>query len=174
VRAQLITLPELRDVPLVGPLVAEVLNRFPGIEPSRQTHELQRRLITLGIEDVIAESTRRIADAHPQSAEDVRHAGRTLIGFSASVAEAEQGLKKYLFDHVYRSEQVMAPVRLSQQLVGELFDHYFEHMDMPGRWGDAARTAPDLSARARIVSDFIAGMTDPYATEQHSRISAQV
>src|SRR5690606_16106663 len=113
----LIALPELREVPLVGPLVTEVLERWPEIEPGRQTHELQRRLITLGIEDVIAESTCRIAEVNPQSAEDVRTAGRTLVGFSAGVAEAEHGLKKYLFDHVYRSEQVMAPVRASQKLV---------------------------------------------------------
>ena len=172
VRAGLISLPELRAVPLVGPLVTEVLRRYPDIDPRRQTHELQRRLITLGVEDVIAESTRRLAEANPQSAEDVRHAGRTLIGFSDGVAEAEQGLKKYLFDHVYRSEEVMVPVRQSQKLVAELFDHYFAHMDMPGRWGDAARAAPDLSSRARIVSDFIAGMTDPYAIEQHGRIFA--
>lgn len=172
VRAGLIALPELRDVPLVGPLVADVLERWTEIEPGRQTHELQRRLITLGIEDVIAESTRRIAEVDPQSAEDVRTAGRTLVGFSAGVAEAEQGLKQYLFEHVYRSEQVMEPVRASQKLVGELFDHYFQHMDLPGRWGEAARAAVDPSARARIISDFIAGMTDPYAIEQHGRLFA--
>jgi dGTPase len=45
-------------------------------------------------------------------------------------------------------------------------------MDLPGRWGETARAALDLSARARIVSDFIAGMTDPYAIEQHTRIFA--
>jgi dGTPase len=170
VRAGLISLPELRDVPLVGPLVAEVLDRWPYIERSRQTHELQRRLITRGIEDVIAESTRRISAADPHSADDVRHAGRTLIGFSPAVAEAEQGLKAFLFERVYRSETVMAPVRASQELVAELFDHYLEHGDLPGRWGRAAQAATDVSARARVVSDFIAGMTDPYAIEQHARL----
>ncbi len=174
VRAGLISLDELREVPLVGPLVIEVLSRWPGLERSRQTHEVQRRLITLGIEDVIAESGRRIAEAKPRSADDVRAAGRPLVGFSPAVATAEQGLKTFLFERVYRSEAVMVPVRASQQLVAELFDHYLAHMDLPGSWGDAARTAPDLPARARTISDFIAGMTDPYATEQHARISAQV
>lgn len=172
VRAGLIALPELREVPLVGPLVTEVLTRWPDIERSRQTHELQRRLITLGIEDVIAESRRRIAAADPQSADDVRAAGRTLVGFSPAVAEAETGLKSFLFEHVYRSEPVMEPVRRSQQLVADLFDHYLAHLDLPGRWGKAARAAADTAARARVVSDFIAGMTDPYAIEQHTRLSA--
>ena len=66
--------------------------------------------------------------------------------------------------------RLLEPVRASQKLVGELFDHYFQHMDMPGRWGEGTRAALDLSARARIISDFIAGMTDPYAIEQHGRI----
>jgi dGTPase len=172
VRAGLIELPELRDVPLVGPLVAEVLDRWPDIERSRQTPEVQRRLITLGIEDVIAESTRRIEAVNPMSTEAVRHAGHTLVGFSPAVAEAERGLKAFLFEHVYRSEPVMEPVRRSQTVVAELFDHYFEHMDLPSRWGDSARAAIDLSSRARIIADFIAGMTDPYAIEQHTRLMA--
>jgi dGTPase len=170
VRAGLISLPELRDVPLVGPLVGEVLDRWPDIERSRQAHEVQRRLITLGVEDVIGESRRRIAELRPQSADDVRGAGRTLIGFSPGVAEAEQALKAFLFERVYRSETVMDPVRRSQNLVAELFDHYLEHLDMPDRWGHAGQAAPDLASRARVISDFIAGMTDPYAIEQHARL----
>jgi len=170
IRAGLLTLPELREVPFVGPLVDEVLTLWPNIESRRQTHELQRRLITRGIEDVIEESSRRIAATDPHSADDVRNAGLTLVGFSPALAEAEKALKAFMFERVYRSEAVMEPVRASQKLVAELFDHYFEHMDMPGRWGESARAAADLSSRARIVSDFIAGMTDPYAIEQHGLI----
>lgn len=169
-RAGLIRLPDLVDVPLVGPLVREVLERWPDIERSRQAHELQRRLITAQIEDVIAESSRAIAEVAPQSADDVRNAGRTLIRFSPPVAAAEQGLKRFLFERVYRSEQVMEPVRRSQTVVGMLFDHYLVTGAMPGRWGEAARHAPDRAARARLVADFIAGMTDPYALEQHGRL----
>ncbi len=169
-RAGLIRLPELVDVPLAGPLVREVLSRWPDIEPNRQAHELQRRLITLAVEDVITESSREIEAIAPQSADDVRHAGRTLIHFSPAVAEAEKGLKRFLFDRVYRSEAVMTPVRRSQSVIGRLFDHYLVTTAMPGRWGEAARAAPDLAAKARIVSDFVAGMTDPYALEQHARL----
>jgi len=64
----------------------------------------------------------------------------------------------------------MEPVRRSQTVVSMLFDHYLVTGDMPGRWGEAARHAPDRSARARLVADFIAGMTDPYALEQHARL----
>ena len=169
VRAGLLKLADLVDVPLVGPIVREVLGAYPDIERSRQAHEVQRRLITRAIEDVIATSSFDIAAAAPASADDVRHAGRSLIHFSEETAEAERGLKSFMFEHVYRSETVMTPVRRSQHLVAELFDRYMDTADMPGRWGAAARDA-DGSGRARIVADFIAGMTDPYAEAEHSRL----
>jgi dGTPase len=169
-RAGLLTLRDLVEVPLAGPIVREVLAAFPDIEPRRQAHEVQRRLITRAIEDVIATASFDIAAAAPQSTDDVRHAGRTLVHFSDPVASAERGLKAFMFEHVYRSEAVMAPVRRSQHLVAQLFDRYFETADMPGRWGKAALAAPGDMERARIVADFIAGMTDPYAEAEHARL----
>jgi len=169
-RAELITLDDLAGVPLVGPLVIEVRAQWPDIEPSRQAHEIQRRLITEAIEDVIATGSAAIAGANPSSADDVRHAGRTLIAFSASTAEAEKGLKQFLFGHVYRSEVVMAPVRQSEALVAALFEHYLAENGMPGHWGEAAEMAAGTALRARIVCDFIAGMTDPYALDEYARL----
>jgi dGTPase len=169
-RAKLIGFDDLADVPLVGPIVREVLAAYPDIERSRQAHEVQRRLITRAIEDVIATAGFEVAGVAPRSADDVRHARRTLIHFSDAVAEAERGLKRFMFENVYRSEAVMAPVRRSQHLVAELFDRYFETADMPNRWGEGARAAQTDSARARVVADFIAGMTDPYAEAEHARL----
>jgi len=169
-RAGLIVLPELVAVPLVGPIVTEVLERWPDIERRRQAHEVQRRLITRAIENVISTAEGELASVHPASADEVRHAGRTLIHFSDATAAAEQGLKAFMFGRVYRSELVMAPVRRSEALVGELFDRYVATGDMPGKWGEMARGADDEHARARIVADFIAGMTDPYAEAEHARL----
>lgn len=169
-RARLLRLSDLTEVPLVGPLVGEVLQRWPRIEPSRQAHEVQRRLITRMIEDVIETSSADIAAAGVRDVDDIRRAGRGLVRFSPAVAEAEQGLKRFLFENVYRHEAVMGPVRRSQKVVGELFDHYFEAVDLPGRWGSRASEAVSEAERARIICDFIAGMTDPYAMEQHARM----
>ncbi len=169
-RAGLLTLPDLSDVPLAGPIVHEVLTHWPDIGRSRQAHEVQRRLITRGVEDVIATATAELATAAPRSADDVRHAGRALIHFSPAFAAAEAGLKAFLFERVYRSEPVMGPVRRSQQLVAALFDRYFETGDLPGRWRVAAEAAPSDVARARVVADFIAGMTDPYAEVEYARL----
>ena len=169
-RAGLITLNELADVPLVGPLANQVMTLWPEIEASRQAHEIQRRLITEAIEDVIGTSTSAIERVAPRSADDVRAAGETLVAFSAVTAEAEAGLKRFLFERVYRSEAVMTPVRKSEAVVAALFDSYFDDNGMPGRWGEVADTAPDATARARVVCDFIAGMTDPYALDEYARL----
>jgi dGTPase len=169
-RAGLIRLDDLDAVPLVGAIVREVRGKWPDLERSRQSHELQRRLITRSIEDVIARGAAAIAAAGIASADDARHAGKTLIGFSDELADAEQGLKRFLFEHVYRSEAVMAPVRASEVLLAGLFDRYLAGGEMPGRWGDAAQLAPDTAALARIICDFIAGMTDPYAEAEHARL----
>jgi dGTPase len=169
-RAGLIGLGELADVPLVGPIVGEVLTRWPDIDPGRQAHEVQRRLITAAIEDVIATSGGAIAAAAPASAEDVRRAGRALVAFSPPMAEAERGLKAFLFKHVYRSEAVMAPVRVSEAVIAALFDRYMETADLPGHWGEAVAAATGFAERSRIIADFIAGMTDPYALDEYARL----
>jgi dGTPase len=169
-RAGLLKVADLLDVPMVGSIVREVLGRWPGLAPSRQAHEVQRRLITSAVEDVIAEAERRIGATGIETAEDVRVVGQTLIGFSPAFAEAERGLKAFLFREVYRSEEVMRPVRASQLVVAGLFDRFLAEGAMPDRWGEAWQAAGNEAARAMLVSDFIAGMTDPYAIEQYARL----
>ena len=169
-RAGLITLADLSDVPLAGPIVREVLARYPDIAPKRQAHEVQRRLITRTIEDVIGATAENIRKSGIRSPESVRHAGRTLVTFSPAAADAERGLKAFLFTRVYRHETVMAPVRQSETVITELFGRYMASRDLPGRWGEAAAAAPNAGHLARIVADFIAGMTDPYALDEYARL----
>jgi dGTPase len=143
---------------------------WPNIELARQAHEVQRRLITRSIVDVIDTAKAGLRDLRPETAEDVRLAGRTIVRFSGETAEAEQGLKRFMFDHVYRSEAVMAPIRKSQDVLGALFDLYIAGAPMPGRWSEAFAAAEGEGTRARVVADFVAGMTDPYALEEFTRL----
>lgn len=168
-RANLVTLQDFIGVPMAGPIVEEVLERYPDIAVKRQTHEVQRRMITRAVENVIATGSENIAAAGVDSPEDVRLAGRTLVQFSPAMAADEKALKSFLFARVYRHEDVMVPVRESEAVVERLFASYMADADMPGRWGDAGR-AVDGADRARIVADFIAGMTDPYALDEHQRL----
>lgn len=168
-RANLVTLQDFIGVPMAGPIVEEVLERYPDIAVKRQTHEVQRRMITRAVENVIATGLENIAAAGVDSPEDVRLAGRTLVQFSPAMAADEKALKSFLFARVYRHEDVMVPVRESEAVVERLFASYMAEADMPGRWGDAGR-AVDGADRARIIADFIAGMTDPYALDEHERL----
>jgi dGTPase len=170
VRAGVIELEQLHDVPLVGPIVREVLGLWPSLGISRQTHEVQRRLITRMIEDAIKTSEKNIADLAPKSPDEIRLAGKTLVGFSKSMAVAEKGLKNFLFENVYRSEIVMKPVRVSQSIITNLFGRYFSDGDLPGPWRARALSENNPMTRARLIADFIAGMTDPYALEEHKRL----
>lgn len=169
-RAGLLHLPDLADVPLVGSIVREVLAAWPDLTPQRQTHEVQRRLITRTIEDVIRTSTDKITAKAPQSVEEARNAGETLVGFSSEMAEEERFLKKFLYENVYRAEPVMVHVRRGEAIVGDLFDHFVGGGEMPSHWDAAAKTAPSEQARMRIIADFVAGMTDPYASDLHARL----
>jgi dGTPase len=169
-RAGLVVLDDFVGVPMAGPIVEEVLGLYPGIAANRQTHEVQRRMITRAVEDVIKTSAAAIAAAGVTSAEEVRLAGKTLVSFSPDVAAAEKGLKTFLFERVYRHETVMVPVRESETVVEALFAAYMGDAEMPGRWGEAMVEAPDAAARARVVADFVAGMTDPYALDEYQRL----
>jgi dGTPase len=169
-RAGLLELGEFAEVPMVGPILAEVTARYRDIPVKRQTHEVQRRLITRAIEDVIRTSAAGIAASGVASSDDVRAAGRTLVRFSEPMAAAEKGLKRFLFERVYRHEDVMRSVRESEAVVAGLFGRYMDGASMPGRWGEAMVAARDEADRARIVADFIAGMTDPYALDEYERL----
>jgi dGTPase len=92
------------------------------------------------------------------------------VTFSGEMADSVRGLKAFLFERVYRSPMVMEPVERSQKLLGELFNYYWRSGDLPGRWADAATAARGEAARVRVIADFVAGMTDPYAIDQHERL----
>jgi dGTPase len=169
-RAGLITLDDMVEIPLAGPIVREVLQLYPHVAHKRQAHEVQRRLITRTIEDVIATTSANIAASGVTSAESVRLAGSMLVTFSPEAAEGDRGLKAFLFERVYRHETVMAPVRKSEAVVHDLFGRYMATRDLPGRWGGYAKAASDDRHLARIVADFIAGMTDPYALDEYARL----
>lgn len=169
-RAGLFDIEEFADLPLVGDIIAQIRECFPGLDRARFIHEIGRRMITALIEDVVGETCRRAAQAEPQSADAVRRLGRTLVGFSAPVAEAERAVKAFLFPRMYRHPRVMAEMDAAGEVVRALFNRYMQDdRALPEEWraGVAGRTE---AARARRISDFIAGQTDRYALAEHARL----
>jgi dGTPase len=168
-RAGLFAIDDLDQVPFAGGIVREIRRLYPGLEPARFAHELIRRLITWMIEDVAAESVRRLNALAAQSAEDIRHAPAAVIGFSDAMAEAERGIKDFLFPRMYRHQRVMRVMEEAAVVVRDLFRHFMERPDdMPEEWRSGLAGA-DAAVRARRVGDFIAGMTDRFALEEHRR-----
>ena len=173
-RAGLLTLPMLEEVALPAGLLAEVRARYPVLDPVRTGHELLRRQITVMVEDVISTGNARLAEIRPASADDVRAAGRTLVGFSPGMAAMEKELKAFLFRTIYREDRVMRVRTEADRIVRELFDRYFaDPSAMPEGWRDVLNRASDR-IKARHVADFIAGMTDTYAIREYTRLFDRV
>ena len=168
-RAGLFELGDLAAVPAIASILADIRARYPALESGRMVHELVRRLISKLIEDVIAETGRRLAAAAPGSADDVRRHGAPLAAFSSDFAAADRAIKQFLWPRMYRHPQIACIMDDAEAVVRDLFRHYSTHpRDMPDEWGEGL-AADDAGAIACRVADFIAGMTDRYALGEHER-----
>ncbi len=167
-RADLFTLDDIAAVPLVGSIVTEIDAQAPHLDPARRVHELIRRLITRMIEEVTAESLRRLAALMPQSVADIRAASEQVIAFSPAMQAADKAIKGFLYPRMYRHERVMHVMGDAEQVVRDLYGHFAAHpADLPAEWGEGLN---DAATRARRIADYIAGMTDRYALVEHARL----
>lgn len=169
-RAGLFDLPELRTVPFLSGLLDEIDRLHPGLERSRATNELVRRVITRFVEDVIAESEARIAALAPGDADAIRRAGAPVVAFSQAIAAADQAIKGFLYPNMYRHPRIGVIRKEAADVVRDLFVRFkAQPQAMPAEW--AAGSGELGEARlARRVSDYIAGMTDSYALDEHRRL----
>jgi len=168
-RANLFTLDDLAAVPIVAAIVAEIDKAHSGLDASRRAHETVRRIITRMIEDVIVESSRCIGALKPCSSADVRNASTSVVAFSPAMAKADTDIKGFLYPRMYRAARVMHVMEDAEKIVRDLFNHYAANPDnLPAEWRDGLDLS-DVSARARRVGDYIAGMTDRYALIEHQK-----
>ena len=169
-RAKLFDVIELGDVPLVGEALGEVLNAYPKLETPRVIHETVRRVISAMVQDVLTQSRRKIGKLNPASADAVRKLDEPLIIFSAQMRENNRILKQFLTVHMYRHPKVMETMGKAQRIVKDLFQaHMNDENLLPNDWRqDHPHT--DKPHYARQVCDFLAGMTDNFALEQHRRL----
>lgn len=168
-RADLFTLRDISEVPLVGNILSEIDEKYPGIEPAPRVHETVRALITRMIEDVIGETGRRAAMLKPRSAADVRDAPRPVVGFSPAMEKVDREIKGFLYPRMYRHERVMRVMADAEGVVRDLFAYYEKTPgDLPDEWGEGI-VGRGASKRARHIADYIAGMTDRYALIEHAK-----
>ena len=169
-RAELFSTDELAELPILQGCFAEVDARFPGLNYYRRRHEALRRFFGILVEDVIAVARGNLETLEPQSTADIRSAGRTLVMFTPELFDALKTIRAFLFERMYRAPSVMAMRAEVTEVVRDLFPFYLENpQHLPKQWRKDVAAAEDEQTLARLVSDYIAGMTDRFALECHRR-----
>ncbi len=170
-RAGLFTLEELREeVPMVERALSEVEKDHPDVDEFRIIAETVRRLIGVWVDDLVAESGQRLEVAKPKSAEDVRAAGKPLVGFSDAMNEHQAVLRRFLMARMYRHWKVNRSRSHAKRILGQLFELLLAQPELlPPDWQKGGDGAGGQKT-ARRVCDYIAGMTDDYAIDEHRRL----
>jgi dGTPase len=169
-RAKLFDVIDLADVPLASEALREVLSSFPDLERPRLIHETVRRVLSAMIGDAAGETGKHLARHAPQSADDIRSLDDPIVGFSVQMRERNRVLQSFLSEHMYRHDKVMAIMAKARRVVRDMFEAYLSDFSlMPQSWREEGYLGDEVR-QARQVCDFIAGMTDRYALEQHQRL----
>ena len=171
-RAGLFSDDDVADLPIVGAAYAEVDALYPGLEYGRRRHEALRRVFGVMVSDVI-DTSRALLDASGAgSVEEIRALGAPVIAFSDRLWTDLKEIRAFLFGHMYRAPEVMRKREEVTCVVNDLFPLFLSRPDlMPVRWQKAVAQAADDTTLARLVCDYIAGMTDRFALQEHARLT---
>ncbi len=175
-RAELITIEQLREVRLFAEQYDAVVRRYPELLERRAIHETVRRMIGRVVTDLIEETGRRIAEAGARTIEDVRRQRVSLVAYSEPVKQQTLELKRFLRANLYAHERVRGVTDSSVGILKELFHAFLRDPAlMPGQYQAKIREAGrDAATRARIVADYVAGMTDRYAQREHAKLTGEL
>ena len=169
-RAALFTIDDLRDVPLVGPVLTRVEGAHPDLDRGRKIHEVVRTLIGEMVTDLLAETERRLAVVKPKSSDDIPVLGAPVASFSEAMQANDVALKEFLLRNMYRHYKVNRMTSKARRVVKELFQLFLAEPDcLPTEWRRKAGPAGSEET-AFLVTDYIAGMTDRFALDEHSRL----
>ncbi|MCA8881601.1 MAG: deoxyguanosinetriphosphate triphosphohydrolase [Rhodobacteraceae bacterium] len=170
-RAELFSTDELAELPLLDDCFAEVDRKYPGLNYYRRRHEALRRFFGVLVEDVIGGARARLEALDPKTVTDIRHAGRAMVYFSEPVWTDLKKIRQFLFERMYRAPSVVEMRARMTDVVMELFPLLMTRPDlMPKQWRKDVAEADSETALARIVGDYIAGMTDRFAIQTHDRL----
>ncbi len=170
-RSGLFTEDDLMELPVTGPVFAEVDALYPGLEKMRRRHETLRRVFGRMVEDVIAVAQNRLAAAQPQSVDDIRHMGTTIIRFSKPLYQELKAVRSFLFHRMYRAPSVMAVRAEVTRMIDDLFPLFLARPELlPPEWQADVQAAQSETDLARTVADYVAGMTDRFAIQEHQRL----
>ena len=173
-RSGFITIEQLRETRLFKTLYSKVEKDYPNLDNKRTIYEIVRRMIDEQIKDLIAESSKHIFKANPQSIEEIRKYKGSLISFSEDMLDMHLELKRFLRENLYRHYRVHRMSHKAGNVITKLFQSMLNDLRlMPPEYREKAQREEEIigdSGRARIVSDYVAGMTDRYAIKEYKRI----
>jgi dGTPase len=170
VQAGLFGLDELADIPLIGPHVKSASADYPKCDSGILRLEAVRRMIGAMVEDVLAETRRRAAQFNVGSAEEVRTLDTALVAFSRDMVEDLGSLRAFLMERMYRHWRVNRSRSQARRMLGEMFQLFMAEPDvLPPEWYGRTQGRDD-AGKARVICDYIAGMTDRYAIEEHRKL----
>ena len=162
---------DLMELPVTGPAFAEVDALYPGLDKMRRRHEALRRVFGRMVEDVIAVARNRLDAAQPQSVDDIRHLGTTVIRFSKPLYQELKAIRSFLFTRMYRAPSVVVMRGQVTEVVNGLFPLYLGQPELlPEEWRQDIAAANSETEQARIVADYVAGMTDRFALQEGARL----
>ena len=169
-RAGLFQIEDLMDLPLVGPVFRDVRQEFPELSKQRLIHESIRRLISIMVLDIVEETRRRVDLWKPATVDDVRKLGKPLASFSSQMQSNDKAVKAFLRQNMYRHFKVNRAMSKAKRVVSDLFNLYMEEPEiLAPEWQGLIQGKP-IDKKARVISDFIAGMTDRFALQEHRRM----
>lgn len=171
-RAGLFTLDDLAALPIVGACLEEVTTKWPALDHSRTAHEAFRRVFGIFVEDVIEETSQRLAAQDLPSADALRGLGAPVVSFSDTMNKDLKVIRDFLFTKMYRHVDVLRMRRKAAVVVKDLFAIFIEAPELlPDEWRDDAVHSRSSEIRARVVADYIAGMTDRFALTEHRKLT---
>ena len=170
-RAGLFTQDDICELPIVGVAFAQVDGLYPKLDPTRRMHEALRRVFGVMVSDVIATSRANIAHSAVQTAQDVRDLGSTTVLFSNDLWRDLKVIRNFLFARMYRAPSVVDMRTRVTSVVENLFPLFMQQPDLlPSEWRADVDRAEGETELARIVADYISGMTDRFAQQEHDRL----
>ena len=170
-RAGLFTDSQAAQLPIVGPAFSEVDNIYRNLDVNRRRYEALRRVFAAMVKDVIATSSDLLTLSGALSAQDIRNLDYSVVRFSSELWRDLKEIRSFLFENMYRAPRVMDQREHAAQVVRDLFNIFMNTPRvMPRDWGGTLLENTNDLQKARVVADYIAGMTDRFAQQEHDRL----
>jgi dGTPase len=174
IRAGFFTFDDIATLPMVGDILKNIDTEYSNIKVQLRLAELVREMIGRMVVDVIEQTQRNLNDVNPQSVDDVRNCGRMIVDFSSEMTKTINAIRKFLFVRMYKHYTIQRLGLKVEKIIPDLFNAFMrKYTLMPSNWQTLVEEAGGQTsdrARARVVADYIAGMTDRFALREHERL----